>query len=259
MGSATVSAAFRAARRNDRVAAVLFRVDSPGGSAVASDTIWREVSLTRDAGKPVVVSMGALAGSGGYYVACPADVIVAQPATITGSIGVLGGKVVVRDLLERVGLTTGSAARGQHAQMFSVRERFSETEQERLAAMLDRIYAEFVQKVADGRNMTYDAVHEVARGRIWSGADAKANGLVDELGGLRDAAALARERAKLPASAPLRPALHVPPLARLKRPTSSDDPRAAAAMSAWGDLAGLAAALGLPAGGPLRMPDLCLS
>jgi protease-4 len=143
--------------------------------------------------------------------------------------------------------------------MFSLRRGFTEAERERLAAMLDRIYADFVQKVADGRGLTWDAVHEVARGRIWSGADASGNGLVDVLGGLRDAAAIARERGKLPADAPVRPALHVPPLARLKRPTSSDDPRTAATVSAWGDLAGLAAAIGLPAGGPLRMPELRLS
>jgi protease-4 len=215
--------------------------------------------LTRHAGKPVIVSMAAVAGSGGYYIACPADVIVAQPSTVTGSIGVFGGKIVVSELMAKLGLTSGAVERGAAARMYSVRRGFTDDERDRLAAMLDRIYHDFVTKVADGRGMTYDAVHEVARGRIWSGADAKANGLVDELGGLRDAAALARERAKLPASAPLRPALHVPPLARLKRPTSSDDPRAAAAMSAWGDLAGLAAALGLPAGGPLRMPDLRLS
>lgn len=259
MGAATVSAAFRAARRNDRVAAVLFRVDSPGGSAVASDTIWREVSVTRDAGKPVVVSMGSLAGSGGYYVACPADVIVAQPATITGSIGVLGGKVVVSDLFERLGLTTGAAARGQHARMFSLRERFTESEQARLAAMLDRIYAEFVQKVADGRNMTYDAVHQVARGRIWSGADAAGNGLVDMLGGLRDAADVARQRGGLRPDAPLRPAISIPPLARLGRVKSSEDPRAlAAAGSDWADLGALAAALGFSPSGLLRMPEVRL-
>jgi len=259
MGSTSVSAAFRAARRNDRVAAVLFRVDSPGGSAVASDTIWREVCLTRDAGKPVVVSMGALAGSGGYYVACQADVIVAQPATITGSIGVLGGKVVVNDLLDRLGLTTGTAARGQHARMFSARARFSESEHARLAAMLDRIYTEFVQKVADGRNMTYDAVHQIARGRIWSGADAAGNGLVDVLGGFRDAVDIARQRAGLRPDAPLRPAISIPPVARLGRAKSSEDPRAYAATGAdWGDLGALATALGLPSAGPLRMPDLRL-
>jgi protease-4 len=237
---------------------VLFRIDSPGGSAVASDTIWREVMLTRRAGKPVIVSMASLAGSGGYYIACPADVIVALPATITGSIGVLGGKVVASGLLDKLGLSTGAVEHGAHARMFSVRRGFADSERERLAALLDRIYTDFVQKVADGRKMSYDAVHEIARGRIWSGADAAGNGLVDVLGGFRDAAAIARERGGLPDDAPVRPALHVPPLVRLKRPVSTDDPRAAAASSAWGDLAGVAAALGLPAAGPLRMPDVRL-
>jgi protease IV len=258
MGSNAVSAALRAARENDHVKAVLFRIDSPGGSAVASDTIWREVVLTRQAGKPVIVSMATVAGSGGYFVACPADVIVAQPSTITGSIGVFGGKAVVSELMDKLGLSTGAVEHGASARMFSPRRGFTDAERDRLAAMLDRIYADFVQKVADGRGLTYDAVHEVARGRIWTGADAAENGLVDVLGGLRAAAAIARERGKLPADAPVRPALHVPPLARLKRPTSSEDPRAAAGVSAWGDLRALAAALGLPAGGPLRMPDLRL-
>jgi protease-4 len=259
MGSDTISAAFRAARRNEHAEAVLFRVDSPGGSAVGSDTIWREVVLTRDAGKPVVVSMGSLAGSGGYYVACPADVIVAQPATITGSIGVLGGKVVISDLLTRVGLTTGTVTRGAHARMYSLRERFTESEQQRLAALLDRIYADFVSKVADGRRMAVEDVDRVARGRIWSGADAADKGLVDMLGGLRDAADVARQRAGLRPDAPLRPAIHVPALARLGRAKSSEDPRAlAATRSDWGDLAALAATLGLPATGPLRMPHVRL-
>lgn len=258
LGSSAACAALRAARQAEHVRAVLFRVDSPGGSAVASDAIWREVLLTRQAGKPVIVSMGSLAGSGGYYIACPADVIVAQPATITGSIGVLGGKVVVSGLMDKIGLSSGAVEHGDHARMFSVRRGFTDDERERLAAMLDRIYRDFVQKVADGRGMTYDAVHEVARGRIWSGADAAGIGLVDRLGGLRDAADLARERGGLPPDAPVRPAVHVPPLARLRRPSSSDDPRAAAVTSGWGDLAGLAAALGLPTGGPLRMPAVRL-
>src|SRR3954470_16375350 len=258
LGSSRTCAALRAARENDAVKAVLFRIDSPGGSAVASDTIWREVVLTRQAGKPVIVSMANVAGSGGYFIACPADVIVAQPATITGSIGVFGGKVVVSELMEKLGLATGAVEHGAQARMYSLRRGFTDAERERLAAMLDRIYTDFVQKVADGRGLTYDAVHEVARGRIWSGSDAAGNGLVDVLGGMRDAAAIARERGKLPADAPVRAALHVPPLARLKRPTSSEDPRAAAAVSAWGDLGALATALGLPVGGPLRMPSLRL-
>ena len=259
MGSDSVCAALRAARENEHAKAVLFRVDSPGGSAVASDTIWREVSLLREAGTPVIVSMGTLAGSGGYYVACNADVIVAQPATITGSIGVLGGKVVVSDLLERLGLGSGAVAHGGRSRMFSLRDRFTADEMQRMDAMLDRVYAEFVGKVAAGRGMTYDAVHEVARGRIWSGADAAGNGLVDRLGGLRDAAAIARERAGLKSDAPVRAALHVPLVARLGRPVNSEDPRAtAAAVSAWGDLARLASILGLPASGPLAMPAVTL-
>jgi protease-4 len=238
---------------------VLFRIDSPGGSGVASDTIWREVRLTRDAGKPVVVSMGSLAGSGGYYIACPADVIVALPTTITGSIGVLGGKVVVSELLERhLGLTTGAVEQGSSARMFSLRRGFSDDERARLAAMLDRVYRDFVHKVADGRKMAYDDVHAIARGRVWSGADAAENGLVDVLGGLRDAADIARQRAGLAADAPIRPAVHVAPIERLRRPRSSDDPRAAAMVSAWGDLSTLAAALGLPSGVPLRMPSITL-
>jgi protease-4 len=262
MGSDTVAAALRAAREDEHVRAVLFRVDSPGGSAVASDTIWREVALTREAGKPVVVSMGALAGSGGYYVACPADVIVAQPATITGSIGVLGGKVVVSDLLERLGLTTGAVSRGANARMYSLREGFTDAERARLAEMLDRVYADFVQKVADGRSMSVDAVDEVARGRIWSGADAAGNGLVDRLGGLRDAARIAREKAGLRDDAPVRPAVHLSALDRLRRPVSTEDPRSAgASLSAWGEwgaLGRLAAALELPAAGPLAMPSIRL-
>ncbi len=262
MGSDTVCAALRAAREDEHVRAVVFRVDSPGGSAVASDTIWREVVLTREAGKPVIVSMGALAGSGGYYVACPADLILAQPATITGSIGVLGGKLVVSDLLDRVGLTTGTVRRGGAASMFSPRERFSAAEQQRLAQMLDRVYADFVDKVAQGRRMSTDAVDAVARGRIWSGTDALRHGLVDELGGLRDAARIARARGGLPDDARVRPAVHVSPLDRLRRPVSSEDPRAArATLSGWGEwgaLAGLARALALPSGGPLTMPAVRL-
>jgi protease-4 len=258
VGSSTVGAALRAARENDHMRAVLFRIDSPGGSAVASDTIWREVELTRKAGKPVVVSMAALAGSGGYYIACSADVIVAQPSTITGSIGVLGGKAVVTGLLDKIGLSTGAVEHGGSARMFSLRRGFSDDERVRLGAMLDRIYRDFVQKVADGRRMSYDDVHAIARGRIWSGADAAGNGLVDSLGGIRDAADIARQSAGLRADAPLRPAVHVSPMDRLRRPRSSDDPRAAAAASAWGDLAALAAALGLPGGGPLRMPAIIL-
>jgi protease-4 len=260
MGSDTIAAALRAAREDERVAAVVFRVDSPGGSYVASDTIWREVGLTTAAGKPVVVSMGTMAGSGGYFVACSADVIVAQPSTLTGSIGVFGGKAVISQLTERFGVATDAVSRGRHSRMFSTRVGFTDDERTRMDSWLDTVYADFVGKVAAGRGMDPDTVHELARGRVWTGADAAGLGLVDILGGLRDAARIARERAGLAADAPVRPAVHVPMLAQLKPPTSSQDPRAATTthLGGWGDLAAVASSLGLPAAGPLSMPAVSL-
>jgi protease-4 len=261
MGSDTVAAAIRAAVRNDKVRAIVFRVDSPGGSAVASDTIWREVGCAREAGKPVVVSMGSVAGSGGYYIACPADVIVAEPGTLTGSIGVFGGKAVTTGLTDRLGLHYDGVQRGDHARMYSSHSKFSDAEWDRINSFLDRVYADFTAKVAQGRRMTQEAVHEVARGRVWTGADAANNGLVDELGGLRRAVVIARQRGGLPDDAPVRPAVSVPALARLKPAKSSDDPRAAASVSmtaGWGGLADLATGLGLPALGPLTMPSITL-
>jgi protease-4 len=259
MGSDTIAAAFRAAREDDRVRAVVFRVDSPGGSYVASDTVWREVVVTREAGKPVVVSMGTMAGSGGYFVACNADVIVAQPSTLTGSIGVFGGKAVVSQLTERLGLTMDAVSRGRHARMFSTRVGFTDDERERLSVWLDAVYDDFVGKVASGRRMEREAVHQIAKGRVWTGADAAGNGLVDSLGGLRDAVRIARERAGLAADAPVRPAVRVPLLARLSPPSSSEDPRAASLhLAGWGDLAGIASSLGLPVAGPLSMPAVSL-
>lgn len=255
VGSDSVGAALRAATDDDHVRAVVMHVDSPGGSAVASDTIWREVCRVREAGKPVVVSMGAVAASGGYYIACPADVIVALPSTLTGSIGVFGGKLVVRELLERVGLNTGAVARGARSLMFSPRRPFTADERDRLAATIDNIYADFVAKVARGRARPIPEIESVARGRVWTGADAVGVGLVDELGGLRDAVRIARSRAGLPADAPVRPAVHVGALARLRRPKNTEDPRAMAHVALPG-LADVAAALGLPATWALRMPSI---
>jgi protease-4 len=262
MGSDTISAALRAARTDDKVRAVVFRVDSPGGSYVASDTVWREVGLLREVGKPVVVSMGTMAGSGGYFISCPADVIVAQPGTLTGSIGVLAGKADVSGLLERVGVGTGAVQFGASARMHSPREGFTEADRHKLNTFLDDVYADFVTKVAQGRGMAYDDVHAVAKGRVWTGADAAKNGLVDVLGGLRDAAMIARERAGLHATAPVRPAVQVSMVAKVRSPKSSDDPRAVAAASAlsgWDGFASIATALGLPAGGPLTMPAIRLA
>jgi protease-4 len=257
-GSDTIGAALRTAATDDRVKAVVLRVDSPGGTDVASETIWREVLLLRKI-KPVVVSMGAVAASGGYYVACPADVIVALPATVTGSIGVLGGKVVAARLLERIGLTTGTVSRGGHALMFSARREFDDDERARLAASLDAIYDDFVAKVAQGRRRPVAEIEAVARGRVWTGRDALDVGLVDRMGGLRDAVRIARARGGLPESAPVRPAIHLGPLARLGRPKNSMDPRATlgTAVPSADDLtAGLAAALGWPGVAALQLPPL---
>jgi protease-4 len=260
-GSDTVGAAFRSAVQDERIKAIVFRVNSRGGSYVASDTIWREVCAAREAGKPVVVSMGDVAGSGGYYVAMAADVIVAQPATLTGSIGVLGGKLQTGGLLGRFGVNVESLARGRHALMFSPQTGFSDDEWAKLNEWLDLVYDDFTAKVARGRVMTREAVHEVARGRVWTGADAAQHGLVDDIGGLERAVEIARERAGLPADAPLRPALAVSPLRRLHRPRNSDDPAAFVQLQGWntgiwewGEHAQLAAALGFPAAGPLTMP-----
>jgi protease IV len=264
-GSDTLSAQLRAARENDRARAVVMRVESPGGSAVASEVIWREVWRLREADKPVIVSMGDVAASGGYYIACPAEVIVALPATLTGSIGVLGGKLVVDSLLERLGVSTGTVQQGAHALMYSARRSFSEDERARFAATVDAIYHDFVGKVAEGRQRPVADIEAVARGRVWTGRDALEAGLVDELGGLRDAVRIARERASLPEDAPVLGAIRIPPLARLSRPRNSEDPRTWvrtalpwAVTGAIKDLTDMATALGLPVDATLRMPAIYL-
>jgi protease-4 len=258
MGSDTVTAALRAVTADDRARAVLLRVNSPGGSAIASDAIWREVVRTRNAGKPVVVSMGDVAASGGYYISMAADLIVAQPGTITGSIGVILGKPVFEELFGRVGITTDSVARGARATMFATTHPFSQDEWDRINTWLDFIYRDFTQKVAAGRRMPVERVHEIARGRVWTGADAAANGLVDEIGGLHTAAEIARRRAGLPADAPLRVYPRYTPLDQLRQPESSEArPAAADALwfaDGWGPAWRLAARAGLPPYGPLMLP-----
>ena len=200
MGSDSVAKAIRNAVADDDVAAILFRVSSPGGSYVASDTIWREVVLAEKAGKPVVVSMGEVAASGGYFVAMPASKIVAQPGTITGSIGVLGGKMVTTAMWEKVGLTFDQVDVGANANLWNASRSFTPAEWDRFNAWLDRVYVDFTSKVADGRKLPKEKVLEIAKGRVWSGEDAKALGLVDELGGYAVALRLAKEAAKIPAS-----------------------------------------------------------
>ena len=260
MGSDTVAAALRSATADERVRAVLLRVNSPGGSAIASDTIWREVVRTRAAGKPVVVSMSDVAASGGYYISMAADVIVAQPGTLTGSIGVILGKPVFEEAFGRLGITTDSVSVGTGARMFAPTHPFSEDEWQRINTWLDAIYRDFTEKAAAGRRMTVEQVHEVARGRVWTGADAARNGLVDELGGMAAGAGIARRRAGLPADAPLRVYPRLTPLDQLRPPESSESRPAAAARlelglaDAWGPAWRLAAQAGLSPYGPLMLP-----
>ena len=197
MGSDTVAAAFRAAVADKDVKAILFRVDSPGGSYVASDTIWREVVNARKAGKPVIVSMGDLAGSGGYFVAMAADKIVAQPGTITASIGVLGGKVLSAGFFDKIGISWDEVHNGANATMFTGVEDYTPVEWQRFQDWLNRVYVDFTSKVADGRKLPKDKVLEIAKGRIWTGEDAKGLGLVDELGGFDTALNLAKKSANI--------------------------------------------------------------
>jgi len=204
MGSDTVTAAFRAAIQDDDVAAIVFRVDSPGGSYVASDAIWRETVRARDAGKPVIVTMGNVAGSGGYFVSMWADKIIAQPGTITASIGVLGGKFLTAGLWDKLGLSWDEVHTSAHSTMWTGTRDYSPSEWARFQAWLDRVYADFTAKVAEGRGMTQEEVHEIAKGRIWTGEDALEIGLVDELGGFHAAFRAAREAAGLEADDAIR-------------------------------------------------------
>jgi protease-4 len=195
-GSDTVAAALREARKDDEVKAIVLRVDSPGGSGTASDVIWREVVLARKA-KPVIVSMGDLAASGGYYIAMASDVIVAQPTTITGSIGVFGGKMTLRGLYDKVGLTKEILSRGQHADLFSDYRPWTDEERAKFRSLMTAFYQEFVTRAAEGRKKTYAEVDAVAQGRVWTGAEALSHGLVDRLGGLEVALGIAKERARI--------------------------------------------------------------
>ncbi|MAP94658.1 MAG: signal peptide peptidase A [Ponticaulis sp.] len=203
--SDTVSAALLEAGEDENVKAIVFRVDSGGGSAIASDQIWRAVQRVREEhNKPVIVSMGTVAASGGFYVAAGADAILANRTTITGSIGVYGGKWAVADGLREIGinpsiLTVG----GEFASAFSL-DSFTDAQREKLHESLERTYDRFMGIVADGRNMDESRVRELARGRVWSGEDAAELGLIDGVGGLIDAIELAREYAGLDENAAIR-------------------------------------------------------
>ncbi len=226
MGSDTVAAAIRKAREDRSIKAIVFRVDSPGGSYVASDIIWREVSRTHGV-KPIVISMSDLAGSGGYFVAMAADRIIAQPATLTASIGVLGGKFVTRGFFEKIGVTSDAVQRGRHATYFSTHQPYTPEERAIFEGALQRIYRDFVEKAAKGRGRTFDQIDAIAKGRVWTGEDALRLGLVDELGGITLAIRRALDLAKLDPESSVRLVLFPEPKGLLLSLLSRDDTRAA--------------------------------
>ncbi|MEM7154762.1 MAG: signal peptide peptidase SppA [Myxococcota bacterium] len=197
LGAETIIAAFEAAIDDPEVEAIVFRVDSPGGSAVASDAIWRVTQRAKEAGKPVIISMGNYAASGGYYVSAGATKIVALPSTLTGSIGVLSVKMVTRGIWNKLGVTYDSVQTSNNAAFWTANEGYDAEGRARLDAWLDQVYADFKQRVAEGRGLTPEQVEELARGRVWSGKRAKELGLVDELGGMTKAIELARAAAEI--------------------------------------------------------------
>lgn len=196
-GGDTIASALREVAADEEVSAIVLRVDSPGGSVTASETIWREVQRARDRGKPVVASMGSIAASGGYYVSMGADAIVANPGTITGSIGVITGKLVVRDLKDRLGVGSETLRTNANADAWSIDAPFTDEQRARREAEADMFYTDFVERVARGRNLRTEDVDAVARGRVWTGADALERGLIDELGGFRTAVRRAKVLAGL--------------------------------------------------------------
>jgi protease-4 len=196
LGSETFLEWIRTVRADNSIRAIVLRIDSPGGSAIASDVIWRELMLTRSI-KPLIVSMGDVAASGGYYIALPAHAIVAQPGTLTGSIGVVTGKYVVAGTLEKLGVGTGVVSEGKFAEIDSPFRPFTPAERARVEEQMRATYDLFVGKVASARGMTPAKIDAIAQGRVWTGHQAREIGLVDALGGLQDAIGLAKQRAKL--------------------------------------------------------------
>ncbi len=261
VGSDTLAEAFRDAVEDTAVKAILFRVDCPGGSYVASDTVWRETMRAREAGKPVIVSIGDVAGSGGYFISMGANRIIAQPGSITGSIGVYGGKLVSSGLWDKLGMTFESVSSSENSEMWSGVQEFDELGWARMQASLDRIYQDFVGKVAEGRSLELNSVEAIARGRIWTGEHALENGLVDELGGFPAAYAAIRDELGLAEDSLLRLKIFPRPRSALEQflDRVSDleaGSRSARTLAKLARVGALLRDLGLPVGrrGVLEMP-----
>ena len=198
MGSETIRKEVKTAVRDREIKAIVLRVDSPGGSALASDLIWREIMLARKK-KPVVISMSDVAASGGYYISSAASKIVAHRTTLTGSIGVLAGKFNMKKLYERLGVNKELVVRGEKAAMYTDYRGFTPKEKEALKRSIEAVYHNFISRVAEGRGMKPEKVDKIGRGRIYTGDEAKGIGLVDALGGLSRAIEIAKKEAGIPA------------------------------------------------------------
>ncbi len=200
LGADTLIDYIRKVRDAQDIKGIVLRIDSPGGSAAASDAIWRELVLMRDAkpSRPFVVSMSDLAASGGYYMAVAAPDIVAEPGTLTGSIGIFGGKFVTGGVFAKLGANVEGVSRGAHADMNSPTRPYTDAERAKVGQQLQAFYDQFVERVAASRHMTPEHVDSLAQGRVWTGRQAKQNGLVDAIGGLERAVAIVRQKAKLP-------------------------------------------------------------
>ena len=199
IGSDSLVEYIREARADRSIKAIVLRVDSPGGSSTASDVIWRELSISRENTRPVIVSMSDLAASGGYYIALGGDAIVAQPGTLTGSIGVYTGKFVTTGSLEKLGANIEATSNGKHAEIYSPDRRFTPEERKKVEESMQVVYDQFIERTAAARHMAPEKVDEIAQGRVWTGEQARQLGLVDELGGLYKAIDIAKQRARIPA------------------------------------------------------------
>jgi protease-4 len=195
-GANTIAKAISNARKDKSVKAIILRIDSPGGDGFASDLIWREMSLAKNT-KPLIVSMGPVAASGGYYIAMAGDKIFASPATITGSIGAFSLKFVTREMYSKLGITTETIKRGEHADAFSSDRKFNDEERAMLQRQLKDFYGQFIGKVAQYRNLTTGYVDSVGQGRVWTGNQAKERMLVDSIGGLLNAIDFAKVKANI--------------------------------------------------------------
>lgn len=197
IGAASMARTIREIRNDDKIKAIVLRVNSPGGSALASEIIWREVKLAKET-KPLIVSMGDYAASGGYYIACAADTIVASSNTLTGSIGVFGVLFNIQKLLnDKIGLTFDRVNTNKHSDIGSMTRKMEKEEEAYILNSIEAVYATFTQHVAEGRGLTVEKVDEIGQGRIWSGINAKELGLVDVIGGLEDAIDIAADKAKM--------------------------------------------------------------